>query len=98
LLRVKCWIDIVTYQNNYKMTKKQIEIKPYQKLLRQVKFEKSKEEYTDREIQMEQLYLNKRLLEQLSYNQKNTETIKIILVVYAIISVCAGLLIGFKIV
>lgn len=80
------------------MKGKQFEIKPHQRLLKQIKFEKARSEYTDREIQMELLYSNGILFEQLQRTQKNTNIIKITIIVYVILSVLIGLLIGFGII
>lgn len=80
------------------MTKNKFEIKPYQKLLKQIKFEKARNEYTDKEIQMELLYINSLIFEQLQKNQKNTSTIKTIIIVYLILSIIIGLLFGLEII
>ena len=40
---------------------KKNKIKSFQRLLEQIKFEKAKSEYTDREVQMELLYSNKKI-------------------------------------
>ena len=80
------------------MKKDKYEIKPYQRLLDQIKFEKTRNEYTDREIQMELLYSNKKILEEVQRNQKNTNIIKIIVIIYMILSILIGLLIGLGII
>ncbi|SKB81702.1 hypothetical protein [Maribacter arcticus] len=80
------------------MKQKNFEIKPYQRLLKQIKFENVRSQYTDREIQMELLYSNSLLFEQLQLTQKNTNIIKIIVLIFAILSVLIGLLIGLGII
>tara|TARA_R110002167_G_scaffold82618_1_gene225382 strand:+ start:7157 stop:7402 length:246 start_codon:yes stop_codon:yes gene_type:complete len=80
------------------MKEKKFEIKPYQRLLKQIKFEKARGEYTDREIQMELLYSNSLLFEQLQRTQKNTNIIKIIVLIFVVLSVLIGLLIGLGII
>jgi len=46
----------IKYQSNYKIKINKYEIKSYQRLLEQIKFEKAKSEYTDREVRMALLY------------------------------------------
>jgi len=80
------------------MAKNKFEIKPYQRSLKQIKFEKARNEYNDREIQMELLYSNYKILEEVQRNQKNTNIIKIIVIIYMILSILIGLLLGLGII
>ncbi|PCJ95532.1 MAG: hypothetical protein COA50_10085 [Flavobacteriaceae bacterium] len=69
-----------------------------EKVLKQLKFEKAREEYTDREIKMETLFSNKVLLEATIRNGKNIYIITVIVVIWIILSLVGLLLITMGII
>ncbi|MEK6155337.1 hypothetical protein WIW50_18860 [Flavobacteriaceae bacterium 3-367] len=72
-------------------------IKPYQRSLNQLKFEKAREEYADREILMELLYSNWIIQQKSERNRKNISIITWILIIYVIMSILIGILVGLGI-
>jgi len=67
-------------------------IKPYQKSLKQIKFEKAREHYSEKDIQLEILYSNWVIQSATEKTRANTSVIVWIIVISIVSSVVMGVI------